>query len=68
MHRDGLCLTEQRLAALAFSSVRCWLQAITFMPKARPIRATSFPMLPNPTTASVLPLRLVPSPVCQPPP
>ena len=39
-----------------------WLQASTSMPNATPMRATSFPMLPKPTTPRVLPRRLGPEP------
>jgi hypothetical protein len=31
------------------------------------MRTISFPMLPNPTTARLLPLRFEPRPVCHPP-
>jgi hypothetical protein len=36
------------------------------MPKARPIRATSLPILPKPTTVRHLPRRFAPIPLCQP--
>src|SRR5260221_11536115 len=65
---NSVCLsTRVAPAALAFSSVRFWLQAITFMPKARPMRATSLPMFPSPTTPRLLPLRFEPRLVCHPP-
>jgi hypothetical protein len=56
---------DQRGAAR--SVVRFWLQAITFMPKALPIRATAPPTLPRPRTPSVgLDMSL--TDCCHPPP
>src|SRR5712664_527365 len=40
-------------AALAASGVMCWLQAIRFIPKALPTRATCDPIRPSPRTPSV---------------
>src|SRR3984893_8648003 len=54
-------------AALAVSGVRFWLQAIRFIPKALPIRATCDPIRPSPRTPSVFPRRSVPTVCCQPP-
>ena len=59
--------TSRAPQACALSGVRFWLQAITSMPNASPIRATSEPMLPRPRTPSVLPWRLSPIVSCQPP-
>ena len=55
-------------AALAFASVRFWLQAITFIPKPMPIRATSLPILPNPSIPRLLHagLNRVPFATCRP--
>src|SRR5258706_4078136 len=50
-----------------FSAVRFSLQAITLMPKACPIRATSPPILPSPSTPNVFPFRSLPILRCQPP-
>jgi len=65
--KQGVLVDERRPAALAISVVKFWLQAITVMPKARPIRATSLPMLPSPTTPRHLLRRFAPILVCQPP-
>src|SRR5882672_1970878 len=54
-------------AALAPSGVRFWLQAIRFIPKALPIRATSDPTRPSPRTPRVFPRRSAPTVCCQPP-
>jgi hypothetical protein len=54
-------------AALAASGVMFWLQAIKFIPKALPIRATCDPIRPSPRTPSVFPRRSVPTVCCQPP-
>jgi hypothetical protein len=51
----------------AFSGVRFWLQPITRMPKAFPIRATGPPILPSPKSPSVRPPNSRPK-VCCPPP
>src|SRR5215813_8217299 len=54
-------------AALAASGVMFWLQAIRFIPKALPIRATCDPIRPSPRTPRVFPRRSVPTVCCQPP-
>src|SRR5580700_2968869 len=54
-------------AALAASGVMFWLQAISFIPKAVPIRATCDPTFPSPRTPKVFPRRSVPTVCCQPP-
>ena len=48
-------LTSVAPAACAFSAVRFWLQAITFMSIALAMRATRVPSLPSPMMPSVLP-------------
>ncbi len=53
-------------AALADSGVMFWLQAISFIPKAVPIRATCDPTFPSPRTPKVFPRRSVPTVCCQP--
>src|SRR5260370_3716613 len=66
--KSGLLSERERLPHVcALSAVRFWLQAITSMPNARPIRATSEPILPRPRTPSVLPWRPSPTVSCQPP-
>src|SRR5260221_7528090 len=61
-------LRDQRDARrLGARAVKFWLRAVTFMPKARPILATSVPMLPRPRTPCVLPASSRPTLVCQPP-
>src|ERR1700720_1529958 len=52
-------------AALAASGVMFWLQAIRFIPKALPIRATCDPIRPSPRTPRVFPRRSVPTVCCQ---
>src|SRR5258706_223317 len=59
--------TKRALAASAASGVRFWLQAIKFIPKALPIRATCDPIRPSPKTPRVFPWRSVPTVFCQPP-
>ncbi len=54
-------------AALAASGVIFWLQAIRFIPKALPTRATSDPIRPSPRTPRVFPRRSVPTVCCHPP-
>src|SRR6266849_7645906 len=54
-------------AALAASGVMFWLQAIKFIPKALPTRATCDPIRPSPRTPRVFPRRSVPTVCCQPP-
>src|SRR5216683_7025726 len=54
-------------AALAASGVMFWLQPISFIPKAVPIRATCDPTFPSPRTPKVFPRRSVPTVCCQPP-
>src|SRR6476619_6368792 len=44
-------------AALADSGVMFWLQAIRFIPKALPTRATCDPTFPSPSTPKVFPRR-----------
>ena len=47
--------------------LRFLLQAMTFIPKALPIRATRLPMRPSPKTPSTRPSSSPPTDVCQPP-
>src|SRR6202043_1624532 len=54
-------------AALAASGGMFWLQAIRFIPKALPTRATCDPIRPSPRTPKVFPRRSVPTVCCQPP-
>src|SRR6266853_693624 len=54
-------------AAMAASDVMFWLQAIRFIPKALPTRATCDPIRPSPRTPRVFPRRSVPTVCCQPP-
>ena len=60
-------VTRVAPAASAVSRDMFWLQARTFMPKARPMRATCPPILPNPTTPNMRPSSSRPTDVCQPP-
>jgi hypothetical protein len=54
-------------AAVAASGVMFWLQAMRFIPKALPTRATCDPTRPSPSTPRVFPRRSVPTVCCQPP-
>ncbi len=54
-------------ASAAASGVRFWLQAMTVMPKASPMRATRDPMRPRPRMPRVRPASSRPTDVCQPP-
>src|SRR6267143_1447218 len=67
--RSNSSSLETRIApaALAPSGVRFWLQAIRFIPKALPTRATCDPIRPSPRTPRVFPRRSVPTVCCQPP-
>jgi hypothetical protein len=58
-------LTLVAPAAAAFSSVRFWLQPMSFIPKAAPTLATRLPRLPRPMTPSVIPSSAWPSFTCQ---
>src|SRR5258708_5684842 len=49
------------------TGVMFWLQAISFIPKAVPTRATCDPTFPSPRTPRVFPRRSVPTVCCQPP-
>src|SRR5947208_3875473 len=59
--------TRTAPAAVAASGVMFWLQAIRFIPKALPTRATCDPIRPSPRTPRVFPRRSVPTVCCQPP-
>jgi hypothetical protein len=59
--------TKVAPTASAAWGVMFWLQAIKFIPKALPIRATSDPIRPIPRTPSVFPRRSVPTVCCQAP-
>src|SRR5260370_1198555 len=52
-------------AAVAASGVMFWLQAIRFIPKALPTRATCDPIRPSPRTPRVFRRRSVPTVCCQ---
>ena len=66
---EQLVLRDERGADFAARSVvRFWLQAITFIPKALPIRATAPPTLPSPRSPRVRPSMSSPTDCCHPPP
>jgi hypothetical protein len=54
-------------AAAAVFAVKFWLQAMIYMPNARPMLATWAPTFPRPTTPRTLPSTSLPIEVCQPP-
>ena len=60
-------LAKPEEVAAAVSAVKFWLQAMIFMPNARPILATSPPTFPRPNTPRTLPSSSWPIEVCQPP-
>src|SRR6202049_4942703 len=67
--RSNSSFLETRIApaAWAASGVMFWLQAIRFIPKALPTRATCDPMRPSPRTPRVFPRRSAPTVCCHPP-